>query len=67
LDNPFAGEGAAGWEDYGFGQATIADGVKLIAGGMENMLQRFRMQVLLNNPERATGAHCFASTHVALL
>lgn len=40
----FGEEGAAGWDDYGFGQATVADGVKLIAGGLENVLQRFRLQ-----------------------
>ncbi len=34
----------SGWAEYGLGQATVADGVRLIAGGIENVLQRFRLQ-----------------------
>ena len=39
------GEGQAAWGVPGLGQATVADGVRLIAGGIENVLQRFRLQV----------------------
>lgn len=34
-----------GWGDYGLGEATVMDGVRLIAGGIENVLQRLRLQV----------------------
>ncbi len=44
-DDTFGDGGPVGWDDYGFGQATVADGVNLIAGGIENVLQRFRLQV----------------------
>ncbi len=45
MDDTFGDGGPVGWDDYGFGQATVADGVNLIAGGIENVLQRFRLQV----------------------
>ena len=32
-----------GWGDLG--QATVVDGVRLIAGGIESMLQRLQIQV----------------------
>ena len=44
-EDTFGEERPVGWDDYGFGQATVADGVNLIAGGIENVLQRFRLQV----------------------
>ncbi|BDA50280.1 probable autophagy-related protein 2 at C-terminar half [Coccomyxa sp. Obi] len=44
VDDTFGDGGPVGWDDYGFGQATVADGVNLIAGGIENVLQRFRLQ-----------------------
>ncbi len=47
-EDSFGEEGPAGWDDYGFGQATVADGVNLIAGGIENVLQRFRLQVCMH-------------------
>ena len=37
-----------GWADYGLGQATVMDGVRLIAGGIEVVLQRLQLQVGLN-------------------
>ena len=36
-----------GWADYGLGQATVMDGVRLIAGGIEVVLQRLQLQVSL--------------------
>ncbi len=37
-----------GWADYGLGQATVMDGVRLIAGGIEVVLQRLQLQVSLH-------------------
>ena len=37
-----------GWADYGLGQATVMDGVRLIAGGIEIVLQRLQLQVGLD-------------------
>ena len=34
-----------GWGNYGLGEATVVDGVRLIAGGIENVLQRLRLRV----------------------
>lgn len=47
------GEGDAtqdpGWGNYGLGQANVVDGVRLIAGGIENVLQRLQLQVQAPN------------------
>ena len=32
-----------GWGDYG--QATVVEGIQLIAGGIENVLQRLQLQI----------------------
>lgn len=60
-DDTFGDGGPASWDDYGFGQATVADGVNLIAGGIENVLQRFRLQVPDPTPLARVGH--FADNH----
>ena len=44
------GEVPGSWGVPSLGQATVADGVRLIAGGIENVLQRFRLQVVCSLP-----------------
>ena len=41
-----------GWADYGLGQATVMDGVRLIAGGIEVVLQRLQLQVRRDTEKR---------------
>ena len=40
-----AGDAAQGTNWSGLGQATVVDGVRLIAGGIESVLQRLQIQV----------------------
>ena len=57
------GEGQGSWGVPGLGQATVADGVRLIAGGIENVLQRFRLQVraCCINTSPSLALPCFSS------
>ena len=48
-----------GWGDLG--QATVVDGVRLIAGGIESVLQRLQIQVHALSPLRPTPSAALAA------